>query len=70
MLLRIFPATARPGTAVVPKLLFMQAYDSFPNPYRSSTMAPKKPMKDLKKGVSSKKASNIKGGRKALPKAK
>jgi hypothetical protein len=30
-------------------------------------MAPKKAMKDLKKGVSNKKASNIKGGRKKLP---
>ncbi len=27
-------------------------------------MAPKKPMKNLKKGVSSKKASNVKGGMK------
>lgn len=27
-------------------------------------MAPKKPIKDLKKGVSSKKASNVKGGMK------
>lgn len=29
-------------------------------------MAPKKPIKDLKKGVSSKKASSVKGGMKKL----
>jgi hypothetical protein len=34
------------------------------HPNRSSTMAPKKPIKDLKKGVNNKKASNIKGGMK------
>lgn len=37
-----------------------------PQLYRSITMAPKKPIKDLKKGVSNKKASNVKGGMRKL----
>lgn len=53
-----------PGSTLVSELLLNHPYLPYTYPHRSTTMAPKKPMKDLKKGVSSKKASNIKGGQK------